>query len=59
MALIWGTTSTKGLVVDATAYAAPLLPGPEETGLQDRHVVYQQLYPALNPLFSQISRIQP
>ncbi|EAR19426.1 hypothetical protein WH7805_08711 [Synechococcus sp. WH 7805] len=46
-------------MVDATAYAAPLLPGPEETGLQDRHVVYQQLYPALNPLFSQISRIQP
>ena len=39
--------------------ATPLLPGPEAPRLQERHALYQQLYPALKPLFSQLSSTQP
>ena len=37
---------------------SPLSPGSDAPLLQARHALYQQCYPALKPLFSQISRIQ-
>jgi hypothetical protein len=36
-----------------------LLPGPEAPRLQERHALYKQLYPALKPVFAQLSSAQP
>jgi xylulokinase len=39
--------------------APPLLPGPEAPRLQERHALHKQLYPALKPVFAQLSSAQP
>ena len=39
--------------------APPLFSGSEAPRLQERHALYKQLYPALKPLFSQLSSTQP